>query len=172
MIKSALVSILLFGQLFSFYDITVKSCSGSDILFSDFKGKMVLVVNVASEHALSDQIADLEVLYKKYQSGLVVVAVPSNSFGNEPDTGPEVCHKLRRKYDCSFIITDRSEVIGEKRIRLYQWIGAKEMNGLADIPIYEDFQKILVNGEGNVVGIYASAEPVLGGDIEAAIAGN
>lgn len=157
------------GQLVSFHDLSVKSCSGSDIRFADFKGKKVLVVNIASEHTLSDQIGDLETLYQRYHEHLVILAVPSGSFGKEGGSTSEVCNKLRFKYDFHFHLTAKSVVTGEGRIPLYQWIGSKDMNGLADIPIIGDFQKIMVDETGSITGIYSATEPVLGGAIEAAV---
>ncbi len=104
------------------YDFTVKAMDGTDISLSEFRGKVLLIVNTASQCGFTHQLEDLENLYQKYrQEGFMVVAFPCNQFGNqEPGTNEEIRTFCTTKYHVTFPVFAKIEVNGENADPLYQ----------------------------------------------------
>lgn len=140
----------LFAQA-DIYQINIKGLKADSIRFEDFRGKMILVVNTASDSS-RDQLEHLETLHKEYSdSGLVILAVPSNDFGNERGEG----QLLRERYQSfQFIVGDIHHVTGQAQSELYKWLTQAERNGVTDNPIKGDYKKFLVNREGRLVAAF------------------
>ncbi|KAJ3095942.1 hypothetical protein HDU97_006345 [Phlyctochytrium planicorne] len=137
----------------SIYDFTLKALvGGGDIALSAFKGKVLLIVNVASKCGFTKQYAGLEALHKNHAaSGLQILGVPCNQFGaQEPGSPEEIVTFCSRTYDVTFPLTSKLDVNGPNEAPLYTFLKA----GKEDIQW--NFEKFLVNKEGAVVGRFGS----------------
>ena len=136
------------------YDIKIKSINGSYINFSDYKGKVILLVNVASYCGFTKQYGDLQKLWDIYKNrDFIVLGVPSNSFNQEKNTDTEVKEFCEVNFDINFPMTSIFYVKGEKAHDLYKW--AKANHGNSAVPKW-NFYKILINKEGKIENTYNS----------------
>jgi glutathione peroxidase len=138
----------------NFYSFQADSIEGKPVPFSEFKGKVVVVVNVASKCGLTPQYAGLQRLYEaKKESGLVVLGFPCNQFaGQEPGTEAEIGEFCRANYGVTFPMFAKVEVNGEGRHPLYAWL-VRESGDPADIEW--NFAKFLVSRSGKVLGRFS-----------------
>ena len=111
-------------QTSGIYDITVKDIDGSDVSLANYKGKVLLIVNVASKCGLTPQYEGLEALYQKYKDqGLEILAFPCNQFlGQEPGTNEEIQSFCSLNYNVTFPLFDKIEVNGEAESPLYTYL--------------------------------------------------
>ena len=125
------------------------------INLSEYKGKIVLLVNVASKCGFTKQYTDLQILHDKYkEKGFVVIGVPSNQFGGqEPGSNEEIKNFCETNFNITFPITDKFDVKGENAHGLYKW--AKENHGNSTVPKW-NFHKILINKEGKIQDTFSS----------------
>jgi len=139
------------------YDIQINSLQGKPINFGDFKGRYILFVNVASKCGFTPQYKDLEKLYQEYKDHLIVIGVPCNQFGNqEPGSSDEIQEFCQVNYGVSFLITEKVNVKGSNQHPLYAWLTNKENNGKKSSTVRWNFQKYLVDSEGNLIDFYYS----------------
>jgi len=138
-----------------FFQLNIKNINGEDFDLSQFKGKTVLLVNVASKCGFTKQYADLQLLHEKYQDqGLVVIGIPSNQFGGqEPGSNEEIKNFCETNFGITFPITDKVNVKGNSAHELYIW--AKDNYGNSTIPKW-NFHKILINKEGKIQDTFNS----------------
>ena len=138
-----------------FFELNIKSINGKELDLSQFKGKTVLLVNVASKCGFTNQYSDLQSLYEKYrEKGLMIVGIPSNQFGGqEPGSNKEIKDFCETNFNITFPITDKVDVKGKNSHEIYVW--AKENYGSATIPKW-NFHKILINKEGKVQDTFNS----------------
>ena len=137
-----------------FYDFKIEGISGEIINLSDYKNKVVLIVNTASYCGFTKQYDELQELWDLYKSkGLIVLGVPSNSFNQEKQSNSEVKEFCEVNFNINFPLTAISEVKGEKAHELFKW--AKENHGKSAIPKW-NFHKILINKQGKVEDTFAS----------------
>jgi glutathione peroxidase len=131
----------------SIYDFTVTSIQGKLAPLSEYQGKVVLVVNVASKCGYTPQYKGLEALYRKYQDqGFVVLGFPANNFkSQEPGTNEEIQQFCTRTYDVTFPMFSKISVVGEDKAPLYQYL--TQTGG--EIPW--NFTKFLVGRDGKVM---------------------
>ena len=137
------------------YDFSFKDIDGSILKLSDFKNKIILVVNVASKCGFTNQYEDLQVLWEKYKSkGLVVLGVPSNEFGNqEPGTNEEIKTFCESKFGISFPMTEKVFVKGSNVHPFYSW--AKRNFGKSAVPKW-NFHKIIIDKNGKIAETFSS----------------
>ncbi|MFD1294421.1 glutathione peroxidase [Lutibacter holmesii] len=141
----------------SLYNISINSITGESINFEDFKGKKILIVNTASECGFTGQYEDLEKLYKTYKDKLVVIGVPCNQFGGqEPGTLAEIQSFCEVNYGVTFLLTEKVDVKGDNQHPLYQWLTTKEMNGVKNSSVKWNFQKYLLNENGELIDYFYS----------------
>ena len=139
------------------YGIEINSLEGNPINLSDYKGKMILIVNVASECGFTKQYADMQKLYDQYQDNLVIIGIPCNQFGGqEPGTAVEIQTFCEKNYGVSFLMTEKVDVKGSNQHPLYKWLTSKELNGKSNSTVKWNFQKYLINDEGFLVDYYFS----------------
>jgi glutathione peroxidase-family protein len=152
-----------------FYALKEKSIEGTALDFSNFKGKAVLVVNIASQCGFTGQLADLEKLSQKYaQKGLVILGVPSNEFGGQtPESDQAMKEFCQKKYQVSFPLLAKGEVNGKDRRPLYQFL-TKNKNYADDIGW--NFVKFLISPKGEVVGRWSSMTNPLSNDFQKTLA--
>ena len=164
------------GQPVSPLQFKLKDIDGKDLDLSQYKGKPVLLVNVASKCGLTKQYTALQALYEKYKDqGLVVVGIPANNFnGQEPGTEAEIKAFCTGKYNVTFPMTSKISVKGEDQHPLYTFLTSKDTNGDFAGDIEWNFAKFLVDRNGNVMARFASKttpdDPKVTGAVEKALA--
>ncbi|KAI4315408.1 hypothetical protein L6164_028222 [Bauhinia variegata] len=141
----------------SFYDFTVKDARGNDVNLGDYKGKVLLIVNVASQCGLTNSnYTELNQLYEKYKNqGLEILAFPCNQFGEqEPGTNEQIVEFACTRFKAEFPIFDKVDVNGDNTAPLYKFLKSSK-GGLFGDNIKWNFAKFLVDKDGNVVERYA-----------------
>lgn len=140
------------------YDFTLPSITGQQTPLSSYKGKVLLVVNVASQCGYTPQYKGLEALYEKYKDqGLVIAGFPANNFGGqEPGTNEEIKSFCSRNYHVTFPMFSKISVKGADQAPLYRFLTDKAANPSTGGAIGWNFTKFLVNREGRVVGRFDS----------------
>ncbi|WP_436881617.1 glutathione peroxidase [Staphylococcus gallinarum] len=134
------------------YDIEVQKPNGESYKLADYKGKVMLIVNTASECGFTPQFEGLEALYQKYKDQpFEVLGFPCNQFGGqEPGTGEEATQFCKINYGVSFPMHEKLDVKGENQHPLFKYL-TSEQNGFFNEKIKWNFTKFLVDKEGNVV---------------------
>jgi glutathione peroxidase len=140
------------------YDFTLNSIDGQPTPFSSFKGKIVLLVNVASRCGYTPQYAALESIYEKYKSrGFVIVGIPANNFGGqEPGSNQEIKTFCTAKYHVTFPMMAKVSVKGSDITPLYQFLTDKTANPDTGGEIGWNFTKFLVGPDGKVLARFDS----------------
>jgi glutathione peroxidase len=143
----------------SVYDFTLNSIDGQPTNFSQYHGKVLLLVNVASRCGFTPQYSALEALYEKYKDrGLVIVGVPANNFGGqEPGTNAEIKTFCTNKYQVTFPIMSKVSVLGDDKTPLYQFLTDKTVNPSIGGEIKWNFTKFLFDRNGKPVARFDSA---------------
>jgi len=136
--------------------INVKDIDGKSVKLKDYKGKVLLIVNVASYCSYTKQYAGLEEIYKEYKSkGFEILAFPCNQFGQqEPGTNEEIKNFCSSKFDVTFRLFDKIDVNGKDKSPLYSILTDNEITGKADIKW--NFEKFIIDKNGNVIARYSS----------------
>ena len=139
------------------YDFKVKTIDGQELDLSRFKGKKVLIVNVASECGYTPQYADLQKLHEQYGSKVVIIGFPANNFGEqEPGKNSEIKSFCTKNYGVTFQMCEKVSVVGADQDPLFQWLSKKELNGWNDQAPKWNFNKYLINEEGDLIKYYPS----------------
>ena len=139
------------------YDITINDIEGNTIKLSDYKGKYVLFVNVASNCGFTRQYRELQKLYNDNDKKLVVVGVPCNQFGSqEPGNEEKISIFCSEKYNVTFPMTEKVSVRGSNQHPLYKWLTSKELNGRKNSSVKWNFQKYLIDKDGNLIDYWYS----------------
>lgn len=139
-----------------FYDLETNDEKGNRIKMSDFKGKVVLIVNTASECGFANQLSDLETLYQKYKDeGLVILAFPSDNFMNqEPLSATDAKEHYNTDYGVTFNIMEKADIVGKSLHPLYKYL-TEGKSGLLINRIKWNYTKFLVSREGDIKYRYA-----------------
>ena len=137
------------------YDFKFKDLDGSTLKLSDYQGKIIIVVNVASQCGFTNQYEDMQNLWDNYQSkGVIMLGVPSNDFGQqEPGTNKDIKNFCESKFGISFPMTEKVIVKGENAHPFYIW--ARENYGKSTIPKW-NFHKIIVDRNGKIADTFSS----------------
>src|SRR6185503_245705 len=137
----------------SVHEFTLASIDGAPAPLSAYKGKVVLLVNVASKCGYTPQYAGLEKLYEKYKDkGFVIVGIPANNFGaQEPGTNEEIKTFCSTKYNVKFPMMSKVSVKGDDKTPLYQYLTDKSVNPKTGGDIQWNFTKFLVGPDGQIV---------------------
>ncbi len=139
------------------YQFKVPSLDGGTIDFSKFKGKKILVVNTASKCGFTPQYEGLEKLYTEYKDKLVIVGFPANNFGGqEPGTNEEIKTFCTGTYNVTFPMASKVSVKDEDVAPIYQWLTQKAKNGVLDANISWNFNKFLLDENGNLLQHFSS----------------
>lgn len=140
------------------HDFTLNSIDGQPVALSQFKGKVALIVNVASRCGFTPQYAGLEALYRKYKDqGFVVLGFPANNFmGQEPGTNEEIKEFCSRKYNVTFPMFAKISVKGSDQAPLYRFLTDKKLHPNTGGDIRWNFTKFLVDRNGKVIARFGS----------------
>lgn len=153
------IFILPFGKSESnFHDFKIQELnSGKQIDFKEFKGKKVLLVNVASKCGYTPQYTDLQKLSTMYGDQLVVLGLPCDQFGGqELDQESLIEEFCSGKYDVTFPMTTVVEVKGENQHPIYNWLTHKSENGVDDYKVSWNFNKFLIDENGSLIAYFPS----------------
>lgn len=152
-------------------DFTMTSIDGKDVPLSTYKGKVLLLVNVASKCGHTPQYAQLEELHKKYSGkGLAILGFPANNFGNqEPGTDEQIKEFCSTTYGVTFDMFSKISVKGNDQHPLYRYLTAKETNPGFAGDVKWNFTKYLVSRDGTVVGKFASGVKPMSEELVSAI---
>ena len=136
------------------YDFEFNSIDGNKIKLSNFKNKVLVVVNVASRCGYTPQYEGLQMLWSNYKNkNLVVIGVPTNNFKQEPGNNKEIKDFCETNFGINFPMTEKISVIGKDAHPFYKW--AKKNHGIAAIPKW-NFHKIVIGKNGKVIDTFAS----------------
>ena len=136
------------------YDFEFNGIDGNKIELSNFKNKVLVVVNVASRCGYTPQYEDLQLLWSNYKNkNLIVIGVPTNNFKQEPGNNREIKDFCETNFGINFPLTEKTNVIGKEAHPFYKW--AKKNHGIAAIPKW-NFHKIVIGKNGKVVDTFAS----------------
>lgn len=140
----------------SIHDFKVKDVSGNDVDLSDYKGKVLLVVNTASECGFTPQYKGMEALRNEFKNeGFEILAFPSNDFmGQEPLDGMEIQNFCERNYETTFPILEKVHVKGKDQHPIFKFLSNKSENGKVNSTPKWNFHKYLIDKEGKVVDFY------------------
>ena len=149
-----IVSLTGFSQSSGFYDFKVRTLEGGNFDFSSLKGKKVMIVNTASKCGNTPQYKELEELYEKYNDNFVIIGFPANNFGSqEPGTAAEIRKFCTENYGVTFPLMEKISVKGDDMAPIYRWLTSKENNGVMDSEVKWNFQKYLIDENGNLVDV-------------------
>ena len=137
------------------YDFAFKDLDGSELSLAEFKDKVIIVVNVASQCGFTNQYEDMQKIWEKYQAkGVVILGIPSNDFGQqEPGSNKEIKNFCEAKFGITFPMTEKVSVKGSEAHPFYIW--AKENHGKSAVPKW-NFHKIIINKEGKIEKTFSS----------------
>ena len=142
------------GSSTNAYDYEFKSIDGDKIKLSDYKGKVIVVVNVASRCGYTPQYEGLQSLWSNYKNkDVIVLGVPTNNFRQEPGSNKEIKDFCESNFGITFPMTEKISVIGNNSHPFYKW--AKEDYGIGAIPKW-NFHKIIIGKEGKIVDTFSS----------------
>ena len=177
----AAVGILMFaafaaGEGKTVFDYTLNTIDGQPAPLAAYKGKIVLLVNVASRCGFTPQYTALESIYEKYKDrGFVIIGIPANNFGaQEPGTNQEIKTFCQSKYNVTFPMMSKVSVKGEDKTPLYQYLTDKSVNPKTGGDIQWNFTKFLVGPDGQIIARFEPKvtpdSPEVTGAIEQALA--
>jgi glutathione peroxidase len=149
----------LFLNAQSFYDkeFKINGLMGETIECSSFKGKKVLIVNVASKCGYTPQYAGLQKLYDTHIDNLVIIGFPCNQFmSQEPGGADEINSFCQKNYGVTFLMTEKIDVKGDEQNEVYSWLTQKAQNGFKDSKVKWNFQKYLLDEEGKLIAVFPS----------------
>ncbi len=149
------------------HDFVVQDIYGDDFNFADLKGKKVMIVNTASKCGLTPQYESLEALYRTYsENNFVIVGFPANNFMNqEPGTNEDIIAFCEENFGVTFPMMSKISVKGDDIHPLYQWLTMEKKNGVTDSEVTWNFQKYLINEEGELVAYYSPRHDPLSEEI-------
>jgi glutathione peroxidase len=140
------------------HQFKIQALNSDEVIdFSDFEGKKILIVNVASKCGFTYQYEDLEKLYQQYKDKLVVIGFPCNQFlGQEPGSEEKIESFCSSTYGVTFPMTTKINVKGKEQHPIYKWLTSKDLNGKDNYKISWNFNKFLLDEEGQLIEYYGS----------------
>ena len=137
------------------YDFNFKDLDGSPLNLSEYRGKVIVAINVASQCGFTSQYEDMQQVWEKYRSkGIIILGIPSNDFGKqEPGSNEDIKNFCEAKFGISFPMTEKVSVKGSEAHPFYIW--ARENYGKSAIPKW-NFHKIIIDKNGKVAETFSS----------------
>ncbi|MFK7749289.1 MAG: glutathione peroxidase [Kordia sp.] len=141
----------------SLYDIAINDLHGNPMSLSQFKGKKILFVNVASKCGFTKQYKELQELSDTYKEQLVIIGSPCNQFGRqEPGDATQIQEFCQLNFGVTFPLTEKLDVKGKNQHPLYEWLTSKALNGKKRSSVKWNFQKYIVDENGELLNYYYS----------------
>ena len=155
------------------YDFTMKDTGGKDVKLEQFRGKVVMLVNVASKCGYTPQYDGLQKIYEQYKDqGFVILGFPANNFGaQEPGTNEEIVEFCRINYGVKFPIFSKISVKGEDKHPLYKYLTEPATNPDFSGEIKWNFNKFLIGRDGKIIARFESADKPEDAKVTGAIEG-
>jgi glutathione peroxidase len=142
----------------SFYEFKMKDINGKDVAFSDFKGKKLLIVNVASKCGYTKQYEQLQELYAEHGDKIMILGFPANNFGGqEPGSNEEIKDFCESKFGVTFPMFEKISVKGFDKHPLYRWLSDASQNGWNNEEPSWNFCKYFINEKGELVKFFPSS---------------
>ena len=142
----------------SIHQFKVEGIDGSEIDFAAFKGKKIMVVNVASECGFTSQYQQLQEIFEEFGNKMVIVGFPSNDFGNqEPGSNAEIKTFCSLNYGVTFPLASKISIKGKNSHPIYKWLTTKEANNKFESEVEWNFYKYLLDENGQLVDFYPSS---------------
>tara|TARA_B100001989_G_scaffold224352_1_gene178773 strand:+ start:357 stop:950 length:594 start_codon:yes stop_codon:yes gene_type:complete len=142
----------------NFYSLSAKDIDGNIINFEKYRGKKLLIVNVASKCGYTNQYRDLQELHNKYNDKVTILAFPSNNFGfQEPGSNEQIELFCEKNYGVEFQLFEKSDVRGKNSNDVYKWLSNISDNGWNDKSPRWNFFKYLVDSNGSLKAVYSSS---------------
>jgi glutathione peroxidase len=159
------------GDAKTIYQFTMNDIDGRPVSLADYRGKVILIVNVASKCGHTPQYEDLQKFYEaNREKGVVILAFPANNFlGQEPGTDTEIKEFCEKNYGVTFPVFSKISVKGKDQAPLYQFLTSKEENGVMDTSVKWNFQKYLIDREGRLVTFFAPGTKVTDPEVTEAL---
>ena len=143
------------AALSNFYDLKAVGIDGEEISFNDYKGKKVLIVNVASKCGYTYQYAEMQKLHDLYGEKVIVLGFPSNDFlYQEPGSNEKIAEFCESVYGVTFQMFEKIATKGKNQSSVYEWLSKPELNGWNNQSPSWNFCKYLINEEGNLIGFF------------------
>lgn len=153
-----------------FYQLSYTDIDGKPVNMSAYKGKYVLVVNVASKCGNTPQYAGLQKLYDKHKDKLVIIGFPCNQFlGQEPGSEKDIAEFCTKNYGVTFPLASKVDVKGKDQHPIFTWLTSKSLNGIQDDKVEWNFHKFLISPDGKWLNSFAASMDPLNGEIEKAM---
>ena len=137
------------------YEFNFNGLDGNAITLSEFKNKVIIIINVASQCGFTNQYEDMQKIWERYQKDeLILIGVPSNDFGNqEPGSSKEIKNFCESKFGITFLMAKKVSVLGDDAHPFYIW--AKKNHGKSAVPKW-NFHKIIIDKSGKVAETFSS----------------
>ncbi len=151
----------------TFHSFKIKALDSDEVInLSSFKGKKILVVNVASKCGYTSQYEDLQKLYSQYQDKLVVIGFPCDQFmGQELNVESDIREFCTKEFNVTFPMTTVIEVKGRNQHPIYSWLTRRSQNGMGDYSISWNFNKFMIDGNGELLEYFESDVKPMDGEI-------
>ena len=150
----------------SFYDLQLNDINGDEIDLQSFRGKKVLLVNVASKCGYTDQYADLQELYETHGDKLEIIGIPCNDFGRqEPGSANEIQKFCKLNYGVTFTLAEKQKIKSEPMSGVYQWLSNPSLNGWNSALPSWNFCKYVINETGELTHFFKSGVDPNGDEI-------
>jgi glutathione peroxidase len=141
----------------SLYDFTLEDLQGNPVKLADYKGKPVVLINVASKCGFTPQYADWQKFHEEYGDKVTVLGFPANNFmSQEPGSDEEIAEFCQKNYGVTFKMFSKVDVKGEAKAPLYKWLSEKSLNGWNDKEPTWNFCKYVVDKDGNLTHFFES----------------
>ena len=141
----------------SFYDLEIDDINGTPINLANYKGKKLMLVNVASKCGFTPQYTQLQELHETRGEQIAIIGVPCNDFGwQEPGDSGEIQEFCKLNYGVDFLLTEKVKIL-LKPHPLYKWLSKKKLNGVASNMVKWNFSKFLINEDGTLHTFYGSS---------------
>ncbi len=153
-----------------FYNFSLNSIDGEKIDFTQYKGKKVMLVNVASKCGYTPQYAELQELHEKHGDEIIILGFPANNFGGqEPGSNEEIASFCQKNYGVEFQMFEKISVKGDDMHPLYKWLSSKEQNGWNNDAPNWNFCKYIVDENGTLTHFFQSGIKPMGEEVLNAI---
>lgn len=140
-----------------FYDLSINDINGDLIDLKSFKGKKIMLVNVASKCGYTDQYSDLQELYQTHSEKLEIIGIPCNDFGRqEPGSAEEIKSFCNVNYGVTFTLASKQKIKSKPISNLYEWLSNPELNGWNSALPSWNFCKYIIDEEGELIHFFRS----------------